>query len=62
MSNEASRTLLRTESWVSTWLESFFRSTSELLLDVVDEDGRTTCLARNGIDGRDTLVAGWPKI
>jgi hypothetical protein len=45
---------------VEAWLESF-RSTSELILDVVDEEGRTACLARNGIDGRDALVAGWPK-
>jgi hypothetical protein len=55
------RTLLRTESWVSAWLKSFFRPTSEFLLDVVDEDGGTTCSARNGTDGRDALVAGWPK-
>jgi hypothetical protein len=47
-SNEATRVLPKTESWVSAWLESFFRSTSELLLDAVDEDGGTTCLARNG--------------
>jgi hypothetical protein len=47
---------------VSAWLESFFRSTSELLLDVVDEDGGTTCAARNQIDGRDSLVAGWPRL
>jgi hypothetical protein len=46
---------------VSAWLESFFRSISELILDVVDEDGGTTCLARNGTDGRDALVVGWPK-
>jgi hypothetical protein len=39
MSSEMTRTLPRTEAWVSTWLESFFRSTPELLLDVVDEDG-----------------------
>jgi hypothetical protein len=55
------RTLPRTESWVLAWLESFFRSTSELLLDDVDEDRGTTCSARNGTDGRDALVAGWPK-
>jgi hypothetical protein len=41
-SSEMTRTLLRTESWVSAWLESCFRSTSELLLDVVDEEGGTT--------------------
>jgi hypothetical protein len=46
---------------VSTWLESFFWSTSELLLDDVDEDGGSTCSARNNTDGRDALVAGWPK-
>jgi hypothetical protein len=46
---------------VSAWLEFFFRSTSELLLDIVDENGRTACSARNGTDGRDALVAGWPK-
>jgi hypothetical protein len=43
-------------------LESFFRSTSELLLDVVDEDGGTACAARNETDGRDALVAGWLRL
>jgi hypothetical protein len=33
---------------VSAWLESFFWSTSELLLDVVDEDGGQ--LARQGME------------
>jgi hypothetical protein len=56
------RTLPRTESWVSAWLESFFRSTSELLLDVMDEDRGTACAARNETDGRDALAAGWPKL
>jgi hypothetical protein len=46
---------------VSAWLESFFWPTCELLLDVVDEDGGTACSARNGTDGRDGLVAGWPR-
>jgi hypothetical protein len=57
------RTLPWTESWASAWLESFFRPTSELLLDVVDEDGGTTCLAlgEERTYGRDALVAGWPK-
>jgi hypothetical protein len=39
MSNEATRVLPKTESWVAAWLEFFFRPTSELLLEVVDEDG-----------------------
>jgi hypothetical protein len=60
-SSETSRSLPRTESWVSAWLESFFRSTSELLLNDVDKDGGTACSARNRTDGRDDLVAGWPK-
>jgi hypothetical protein len=47
---------------VAAWLEFFFRPTSEFLLDVVDEDGGTTCLERNGTDGRDALVAGWPNL
>jgi hypothetical protein len=38
-SSEAFRSLLRAESWVATWLEFFFWSTPEHLLDVVDEDG-----------------------
>jgi hypothetical protein len=38
-SSEKTRTLLKTESWVVAWHEFFFRSTSDLLLDVVDEDG-----------------------
>jgi hypothetical protein len=37
-SSETTRTLPKTESWVAAWLE-FYRSTPELLLDVVDEDG-----------------------
>jgi hypothetical protein len=61
-SSETTRTLPKTESWVVAWLEFFFRYTSELLLDVVDEDGGTACLARNGIDGRDALVAKWPRL
>jgi hypothetical protein len=47
---------------VAAWLEFFFRSTSELLLDVVDEDGRAACLVRNGTDGRDGLVAMRPRL
>jgi hypothetical protein len=47
---------------VSAWLESFFWSTSELLLDIVVDDGGTTCLARDGTDGRDGLAAGWPRL
>jgi hypothetical protein len=38
------------------------RPTSEFLLDVVDEDGGTACSARNGTDGREGLVAGWPRL
>jgi hypothetical protein len=60
--SERTQTLPETESWVSAWLEFFFRSTFELLLDVVDEGGRTARLARNGIDGRDALVAKWPRL
>jgi hypothetical protein len=62
MSNENTQTLSKTESCVAAWLEFFFWSTSDLLLDVVDEDGGTTCLARNGIDGRDALVAKFPRL
>jgi hypothetical protein len=61
-SSEVTRTLPSTESWVSAWLESFFRPTSELLLNVVDEDGGTTCSARNGTDAREGLVAGGQKL
>jgi hypothetical protein len=50
-SSEVTRTPPSTESWVSAWLESSFRPTSELLLDIVDEDGGTACSARNGIGG-----------
>jgi hypothetical protein len=62
MSNEMTRALPKTESWVAAWHEFFFRSNSELLLVVVDKDGGTACLARNGIDGRDALVAKWPGL
>jgi hypothetical protein len=55
-SSEMTRTLPRTESWVSAWLKSFFRPTS--ILDVVDEYEGTSCSARNGTYGRDALVAG----
>jgi hypothetical protein len=60
-SSEANQTLPRIESWVPAWLESF-RPTSELLLDVVNEDGRTSCSVRNGADVRDGLVARWPRL
>jgi hypothetical protein len=46
-SSEKTRTLPKTESWVAAWFEFLFRSTSELLLDVVDKDGGAACLARN---------------
>jgi hypothetical protein len=39
----------------------FSRSSSELLMEVVDEDGETACLASGRSNGRDGLVAGWPK-
>jgi hypothetical protein len=61
-SSEKTRTLPKTESWVAAWLEFFFRSTPELLLDVVGEDGRTARSVRNGTDGRDVLVAVWPRL
>jgi hypothetical protein len=60
--SEATRTLPRTEPWVSAWLEFFFWHTPKLLLDVVDEDGGTAWSARNITDARDGLVAGWPKL
>jgi hypothetical protein len=47
-SSEASRSLPRTEAWVSAWLGSFFQSTSDLLLDVVDKD--VGQLARRGTE------------
>jgi hypothetical protein len=55
MSSETTRALLKTESWVTAWLEFFFQSTLSFLLDVGDEHGRTVCSTRNGIDGRDGL-------
>jgi hypothetical protein len=60
--SETTRALLKTESWVAAWLEFFFRSTSELLLDVGDEDGRTACSVRNGTNGRGALVVVWPRL
>jgi hypothetical protein len=60
-SSKTIRALPKTKSWVAAWLEFFFRSTSERLLGVGDEDGGTACSARNDTDGRDTLVARWPK-
>jgi hypothetical protein len=39
----------------------FSRSYSGLLLEVVVEDGETTCSASRRSNGRDGLVAGWPK-
>jgi hypothetical protein len=38
-SNEKAQTLPKTESWVAAWLEFLFWPTSELLLDVMGEDG-----------------------
>jgi hypothetical protein len=48
VSSGKTRTLPKTESWVAAWLEFFFRPTSELLLDAVDEDGGQ--LARRGTE------------
>jgi hypothetical protein len=45
---------------VAAWLEFFFQTTSELPLLDVGEDGGTACSTRNGADGRNELVAGWP--
>jgi hypothetical protein len=61
VSSEATRTPLRAESWMVAWLEFFFRPPSELFLNVVNGDGGTTCLAGNGEDRRNGLVAGWPR-
>jgi hypothetical protein len=36
-------------------------SSSELLLEVVDEDGETACSMSGRSNGRNGLVAGWPK-
>jgi hypothetical protein len=47
---------------MATGLEFFSRPTSELPLDVVSEEGGTTCSVRNRADGRDGLVAGLLKI
>jgi hypothetical protein len=33
----------------------------ELLLEVVDEDGETACSASGRSNGRNGIVAGWPK-
>jgi hypothetical protein len=40
----------------------FSRSSSELLLEVVDEDDEIACSASGRSNGRDGLVAGWPKL
>jgi hypothetical protein len=39
----------------------FSRYSPELLLEVVDEDDRTTRSVRSRADDRDGRVAGWPK-
>jgi hypothetical protein len=62
VSSEATRTLLRTEAWVSAWCESLLRPTSEPFLDVANEGEETACLVRHGTNGRDGLVAGWPRL
>jgi hypothetical protein len=61
-SSKTTRALPKTESWVAAWLEFFFQSTSELLLDVEDDNGRTAGSARNGTDGRGALVVVWPRL
>jgi hypothetical protein len=40
----------------------FSRSSSKLLLEVVDEDDETTCSASGRSNGRGDLVAGWLKL
>jgi hypothetical protein len=39
----------------------FSLSSSELLLEVVNEDGRTTRSTRSEANDRDGLMVGWPK-
>jgi hypothetical protein len=39
----------------------FSRSSSELLLEVVDEDGEAACSASGQSNDRGELVVGWPK-
>jgi hypothetical protein len=34
----------------------------ELLLEAVDEDNKTACSASGRSNGREGLVAGWPKL
>jgi hypothetical protein len=40
----------------------FSRSSPELLLEVVVDDDETACSASGWNNGRDGLVAGWPKL
>jgi hypothetical protein len=44
------------------WLGFFSSSSSKILLQVVDGDGRTPRSASEQSNGRGELVAGWPKL
>jgi hypothetical protein len=61
MSSEMTRALLKTESWVADWLEFFFRSTLSFFLSS-GMNTENNLLGKNEIDGRDALVAKWPRL
>jgi hypothetical protein len=54
-SSEGTRTPLRTKPWLAMQAAFFSRSSSELLLEVVDESNRAAFSARSGANYRD----GW---
>jgi hypothetical protein len=62
VSNRGTRTSPRTEAWSTLELGFFSRSSSGLLLEVVDEDGETACLMSGRSNNGDGLVECWPKL
>jgi hypothetical protein len=61
MSSETIRTLPKTESWVAAWLEFFLRSTLGFF-SLLETNTENSLLGKNEIDGRDALVAKWPRL
>jgi hypothetical protein len=60
-SNGGTQTSPRTEAWSAMQAGVLLSVFFELLLEVVDEDGETACSASGRSNGRNGIVAGWPK-
>jgi hypothetical protein len=61
MSSETTRALPKTESWVAAWIDFCFWFTPSFL-SLLETNTENSLLGKNEIDGRDALVAKWPRL